>query len=267
MLKLIKIEFKKILYYKTFWILSSLFLLLLTLVTFGIQGIIDNIINDSNLHSPIPIPKFSIYQFPDIWHNMSFLAGYFKIFLGVILIILITNEYNFKTIRNNIINGLSRTEFFFSKFLILILLAIFTVIVLIIAGLILGYTNTINFSFSIATSQLHFIAAFFFELICYLSFVMFISIFMKRSGLAIGFILLYSYILEPLINYKLPSLLQGLLPISAFGNIIQVPNTQLMRVFGYEFSKSIATTDILIAVVWLLLFSSISWYKIYKSDL
>ncbi|MEA3504284.1 MAG: ABC transporter permease subunit [Bacteroidota bacterium] len=267
MIKLLNIEFKKLLYYKTFWILSILLLFLLSLVTFGLQGFLGTIIDDSNTHSPIPIPKFSIYQFPDIWHNITFIAGYFRIFLGVILIILITNEFNFKTIRFNIINGLSRTEFFFSKFFLLLFLSLATTLVLLISGFILGYNNTINTSFSVVSSELYFVAAFFFEIICYLTFVMFVSLFMKRSGLAIGFILLYSYILEPIINYKLPESLQGLLPLTSFGNIIQLPNTQLMRVFGYEFSESIATTDLLISLVWVTIFAVASWYKVYKSDL
>ena len=115
MINLLKIELKKTVTNKTFWVLTGLYVLLLGLVFFGVQSVINEISTNASKTSSISIPKVSIYNFPDIWQNLTYLAGFFKIFLAVVVIIFITNEFSFKTIRQNIITGMSRVDFIFYK--------------------------------------------------------------------------------------------------------------------------------------------------------
>ena len=65
-----------------------------------------------------------IYQFPDIWHNITYVAGFLKFILAIYMIISITNEMTYDTLRQNIMNGLSRVDFIISKLVLVFLLSV-----------------------------------------------------------------------------------------------------------------------------------------------
>ena len=57
-----------------------------------------------------------IFNFPYIWHFNTFIAAFFKIFLLLVIVSMISNEYSNKTLKQNLIDGLSKKEFILSKF-------------------------------------------------------------------------------------------------------------------------------------------------------
>src|ERR1039457_527008 len=107
MIKLLTIELKKIVHYKVFWILAGLYFFFLAAGILMAEFTLNNWIDKFNQHTPIPIPHITLYFFPDIWQNIFFFASvrYILIFPAIIIIILITNEFTYKTIRQNIVNG------------------------------------------------------------------------------------------------------------------------------------------------------------------
>ena len=74
MIKLIKIEFKKILTYKIFWILIGLYFIFLAAGLLMAEFMINNMVDNMNKHSPIPFPHVMIYFFPWVWQNIAFFA-------------------------------------------------------------------------------------------------------------------------------------------------------------------------------------------------
>lgn len=267
MLHLLSIEFKKVRKYKTFWILIGLLFLMMILVFLGVQGFLDEVIKNSKTKSPVALPQVSIYSFPEIWHNMTFLAGYFRPILGIVMIILISNEFQNKTIRHNIINGLSRQDFFLAKVYMMLSMALVFVLLLFISGTALGVVNTENMSFGLFAEKIHFVGGFLLETIFYLFFVLFLSILLKRAGLSIGLLIIYTYIVEPIVVYKLPESLKSWMPLQAIGDIIQMPNTQLMRLFDFQFSETLYYSQMGIAALWAGIFAYIGHRLITKKDL
>ena len=267
MLHLLSIEFKKVQKYKTFWILIGLLFLMMILVFLGVQGFIDEIVENSKTDSPVALPELGLYSFPDIWHNMTFLAGYFRPILGIVMIILISNEFHNKTIRHNIINGLSRKDFYLAKVYMMLSIAVVFVLLLFLSGGVLGITNTVDPTFAGFAEKLHFVGGFLLETVFYLFFVLFLSLLLKRAGLSIGLLIIYTYIIEPIIVYKLPENLKSLMPLQAIGDIIQLPNTQLMRLFNFEFSETLYFSQIGIAAVWALVFAFVSYRLVTRRDL
>jgi len=61
-----------------------------------------------------------IFNFPYIWHFNTFVAAVFKLFLAIVIVSMMSNEYTNKTIKQNLIDGLSKKEFIASKFLTVI---------------------------------------------------------------------------------------------------------------------------------------------------
>lgn len=267
MIRLIKIDFRKYFYSRTFWILTLLYLALMVMVFFGIEHFLNKVVHNATTNSAVPIPSFSLYSFPYVWQNMAYLAGFFKIFPALIVLIFVTAEFNYKTLRQNVMNGMSRGEFLLSKVLFVFLYAAIAALVLFFSAYILGTTHTQDsFQGSVFTHS-GFILAYFLEVFTFSTMALLIGFLVKRSGLAIGTLILYYYILEPIIAFKLPDSISSFLPVKSMSNLIDVPNSSLMKIFGVNFREYVATQDVLMCLFYALLFVAIVWFLLRKSDL
>ena len=56
-----------------------------------------------------------IFNFPYIWHFNTFIIALLKIFFAIVIVAMIGNEYSYKTIKQNLIDGMSKGEFLKSK--------------------------------------------------------------------------------------------------------------------------------------------------------
>lgn len=267
MIRLLKIEFKKVANNKTFWILVGLYAIIAGTIFFGVQTVINEFMVDAGKKAPIPVSKISLYEFPGIWQNLTYLAGYLKMILAIVVIIFITNEYAYRTIRQNIITGLSRWDFLVSKLLMVAAISFAATLFLFIIGLILGFTNTPEVTFSMMFDNLIFVFTYFLELFAFMTFALMLGILAKRSGFSIGLLFLYFYVIERYINYKLPNDLGDFLPIQAIGRLIDIPNTALMKIFGLNFRAYIALQDVLVVGFYTALFIFLMHLILKKRDL
>lgn len=268
MIKLLRIEFRKVARYRVFWTLSILYIFLLIALLFGIQSFLNTFAQDMQKNAPIPIPDFSLYSFPLIWHNLSFLAGFFKLFLGVAIIILVTNEFSFRTFRQNLICGLSKADLLWSKILVIGALSLASTLLLFACGMILGCINTVDLTSTALISKIFFLGGYWLEIFAYMIFTLFLAILIKRSGFTLGILLLYSLVIEPIIIHnKYTDFLAPYLPLKSIGNIIDIPNTALMRIFGVQYQEYIAWGDVGIVLAYISVFIGLSYLLLKKRDL
>ncbi len=267
MIRLLNIEFKKVIYNKTFWVLLGLYGIILGGILIGVQTFINELMVDVGKDAPIPVSKISLYEFPGIWQNFTFLAGNFKIILAMIVIIIITNEYSYKTIRQNIVTGMSRMDFLMSKLLMTFVISLAATIFIFILGFILGVINTPEVTFLMIFEKTVFIFAYLLELFAFLSFALLLGLLSKRSGFAIGLFFLYYYVIERFINYKLPDDWGDFLPLRAIANLIDTPNTALMKLFGYNFREVVAPQDVIVVLSFTALFIYLMFLILKKRDL
>ena len=122
----------------------GLYALIIVSVYWGIQSLINNIVKDVGENLPVPVSSVSLYSFPNIWHNLTYISGALKLILAIIVVIFITNEYTYRTLRQNIITGMSRQEFLLSKVLLVVFLAVIATLFIYINALILGFINTVK---------------------------------------------------------------------------------------------------------------------------
>jgi ABC-type transport system involved in multi-copper enzyme maturation permease subunit len=267
MIRLLKIEFKKVANNKAFWILIGLYALILGTILFGVQTVINEFMVDAGKKAPIPVSKITLYDFPGIWQNLTYLAGYLKMILAIVVIIFITNEYSYRTIRQNIITGLSRWDFLLSKLLMIAVISIGATLFLFIIGLILGFTNTPEVKFSMMFENMVFVFTYLLELFAFMTFALMLGILAKRSGITIGLLLLYFYVIERYINYKLPNDLGDFLPIQSIGRLIDIPNTDIMKMFSVNFRAFVSFQDVIIVVLYTALFVFLMHLFLKKRDL
>ena len=133
MLHLLRIEWLKIKNYRTFWILLAINLLSIPGLNYLIWYIRQN-----------RVPKAgqamlgNLFTFPEVWQTVSWNSTMLFIIPAILIITLTTNEFTFKTHRQNVIDGWSRRQFISVKLSGLFLLALFNTVVVLLTILVFG---------------------------------------------------------------------------------------------------------------------------------
>jgi ABC-type transport system involved in multi-copper enzyme maturation permease subunit len=273
MIRLLKIELQKVLSYKAFWLMLSFYGIILALMIFGIPGLIDWVAEKSGEPTRFRIFKAIVFNFPDIWQNISFVASmryFIKIILGLIIIVLITTEFHNLTIRANIINGFSRKDFLAGKIEMIIFLSLFSTAVIFFSGLYLGLFHSSGTTFSRVFSKMGYLVGYFIEIAAYLLFCLLLGIIFKKTG--ITFIANFIYLMvEPILDYKLPDYITPYLPLNGINGIIRTPNTSLIKLktpdFNYDFQEAISLLDVGICLGYAALFIFLSYFILKKRDI
>ncbi len=272
MMKLLHIELRKILPYKMFWVMTGIYVLNLIFFSYGLPSLIDYFSMKSNVPEIKMLMKF-LYNFPDVWQNIAWAASlryFIKIFLGIIIIVLVTNEYSYLTVRHNIFNGLSRTDFLLSKVYLVILFSIVATFLIFLGGTVLGLIYSSVLNVHVFFSKMIFLFGYFVEILAFLLFSMMIGILVKRTGFAIGLLFVYP-IIELIVQQKIADNIQPFLPVNAINHVLRTPNTSLIQFRSPEFNVELQTglhsLDIIVALAYAALFVGVSLWVIRKRDL
>lgn len=221
MFRLLKIELTKILNNRTVWIIFGLHFLLLAPIAFGFKQILQNInvnIGDVDV-AQAALDGFSVFNYPGIWHNMTYLGSWFQLFFAIIVVVLVTNEYTYRTIKQNIIDGMSKLEILAAKQLMIVLLSLVATLLIALLTIILGKNPT---EVSMLTGSAY-LFKYFFSLIVYLNFAYLLSSWLKKAGLTIGLLFLYTLVIENLVAFKLPEQVASFLPMNLINSLIPNP--------------------------------------------
>lgn len=261
-LQLLKVEWMKVKNYRTFWILSILYIASIFGANYISYTIYQLKPKQKGMDMIVGNPPF---QFPDVWHMISYISSFLMFIPGLLMIISVTNEYSFKTHRQNIIDGWSRTEFIVVKILLAIVIALVSTLAVFITALSFGlYEGGSPVSFE----QIEFIGYFFIQALSYTSIALLFSLLFKRSGLSIGFYFLYSLIIENVLASFLNHYADNIgryLPLETTDNLIRIP---VFKVVVNQLMASYNTTALLImSAVYLTLYYFISIRKYQTDDL
>lgn len=276
MMKLLKIEFKKILTYKVFWILAGLYFIFLSAGILLAEFMLNNMVDGMNSHLPIPLPHVTIYFLPWVWQNIAFFATirYVLIFPAIIIIILITNEFTFKTIRQNMINGMSRSEFIWSKMLIILLISAIMTILLSIGTAIIGMSHTTGLTLSLILQKSSFMAGFFISMLTIQVYALFFGYLLRNTGLSIALFTLYAFIIEPVLYFFLKSPLvhhNGIstyLPLNAVLRVVEYPSIPVLtKVMGISLQDSLSLSSCAVPLVYAAVMIGIVYWVLMKKDL
>lgn len=264
--RLIRIELIKIRSNASFWILASLHIGIILLVVLSGKVFLNSLsINGESIGSLVDPSGIPLYQFPDIWHNITYVAGMLKFILAIYVIISITSEVSYDTLRQNIMNGLSRADFILSKLSLVVWLALGSAIFLLLTALIIGFISTPEPGLHDIIKYSGFIPAYFLMLLAYLIFALLIGLLIKRTGLAMGLMILYTLIVEPIIVFRIKTeWIKGFFPSKAINNLIHMPfGKYALR----EVQDYVAWKDILIVLIYIMVFLYCLYLLLKKRDL
>jgi ABC-2 type transport system permease protein len=223
MLHLLKIEWLKLKNYRTFWILSALYLISIYGLNYIVYRIQESIYNAKVAKGMAEMVIGSRpYSFPTVWQMTSYVSTFLLFLPGLLLIISITNEYSYKTHRQNIIDGWSRKDFISVKLVLAVIIAFISTLMVFFTGLGFGLSSGSDFDLE----NIHYLGYFFIQTLSYSLVALLFSILFKRGALAIGVFFLYSLVLENLIAKPLSHYFNNagrFLPLESTDVLIPLP--------------------------------------------
>lgn len=222
----------------------------------------------------LELGELGIFNFPIIWHITTFFASYFKLFFAIVVVSMIGNEYSNKTIKQNLIDGLSKKEFIFSKFYTIVLFSLFATVLIGVASFLIGLYYSSYTEASIIFRETEFLLAYFVKLVGFFSLCLFFGMLVKRSAFALAFLFIL-YIFEWIIfgvatkafNLETAWKIKNFLPLESMYNLINQPFQRVVMtkypenidmaydygVYWYEFAIVLGWTAVFIFLSYRLL--------------
>ncbi|MFI8377977.1 ABC transporter permease [Leeuwenhoekiella sp. NPDC079379] len=276
MLRLLTIEFYKLKHSRSSKILSIAYFVILSFI--ALIASIEFNLGDFQIR----IADQGIFNFPFIWHFNTWVAATLKFFLAIVIVSMISNEYSNRTLKQNLIDGLSKKEFMLSKFYTVVAFALLSTLFIFVMTLILGYSFSDYTEFSIVTREMEFLLAYFLKLVGFFSFCLFLGVLVKRSAFALGFLFvwwIFENIIYGILRWKTSAeLADGIVqffPLEAMKNLINLPfqrlnfieaaATQLQADISIDYA--VHWYEIVIVSAWIFIFIYGAYALLKKRDL
>lgn len=249
MIHLLKLEFLKIKNYKPFIVMAILYLILLPislLVTkslpeepaafFGTQG---------------------FYTFPNVWKYLGYIGNWIGFFfLGFMGVLSITMEFGNKTLRQNIITGLSRKEYFSGKVIFIFTISLLATAYYFLSGTVIGLFHADPFYLDVYTQGLlSYIPRYLLMSFAYMSLGLFFGMLVRWTGFAVFIFLAYGVFLEQIIRgfhlYYTESRTCLFYPINAIEDLTPIPFPQIANdmIREMDFNPFLSTGEAMMTVL------------------
>ncbi|MFD2824225.1 ABC transporter permease [Lacinutrix iliipiscaria] len=227
----------------------------------------------------LELGELGIFNFPIIWHITTFFASQFKFFFAIVVVSMIGNEYSNKTIKQNLIDGLSKKEFILSKFYTIVFFSFVATLLIALASFFIGLYYSSYTEASIIFRETNFLLAYFVKLVGFFSLCLFFGMLVKRSAFALAFLFIL-YILEYIIlglltwqtNYEFAEKIQNFFPLKSMYKLIDQPIQRIVMTkfpdkseIAYDYA--VHWHEIGIVLIWTSLFIFLSYRLLKQRDL
>ncbi len=190
-LTLFEIEFIKTTRRAAFWITAGIYtlfaILILSFLVFVAQAVS---VNNQKV----------LLRLPDGWASLIGLFKWFStIYVPVTITLLVASEFTYRTARQNIIDGLSKEEFFLAKLFPVLLTALAYLLIFLVTVFAFGAVGSAKAESPaplIRWQDVELIAAYFVVLLGYGVIAFFFSFLTRSSGAAMASTLLYTIVIE-----------------------------------------------------------------------
>ncbi len=240
MIRLLSIEWFKIKNHRFFWIGMGLFtvLVITTLGYFGQLSLFGTgqqpdpeDMNMVTMMIPANLEEAGFYKVPYIWQNTTFIASFFKFIPAFLLLFFMSSEFEYRTYRQNIMDGLSVNQFFLSKFSTVLFFSLLATIAVGLTVMLLGFIHN-DGPISDLLEQSSFLIAYFAEVFFLLTFAFFLGIVVRKSAIAIIVMMIY-YVMEPALGYYLGEPIKEYLPTRPSRDMIEEPFSRLFNIQSF----------------------------------
>lgn len=274
MLRLLNLELQKLLLNRTSTVLIFIsfvlpfFVILLSSFKIDVFGFFT-----------LELGELGIFNFPLIWHITTFFASQFKFFFAIVVVSMIGNEYSNKTLKQNLIDGLSKKEFILSKFYTIVFFSLVSTILITLISFCIGlYYSSYN-EVAIILRETNFLVAYFVKLTGFFSLCLFLGMLVKRSAFALAFLFIlfiFEWILFGLMAWKIngdmAEKIQNFFPLKSMYKLIDQPFQRVVMTkfpdkanLGYDYA--VHWYEIAIVLAWTAIFIFLSYRLLKQRDL
>lgn len=270
MIRAVKAELIKTFGYATFWVLISLHAVLFLLVLMVANNATLNL---NGVETNILLSK------PYTWGTVAWLASWFNLILTLLLIILTGNDFLFGTFRRGLLDGFSRNQLFKAKLLLLLLIALYVILIVTLIAL---FATPVLKSWQNLFTGYVYILVLFIQMLGYFSIVLLIIVLTRNIALTIIVYLLYFALIEPIIRLFLPDSAAQFLPVKIISNLTPMPdflgimakqfnvndqlNASTLNALDAINNGTSLTQNIVIAIIYIALFTVLSYYVFRRKD-
>lgn len=267
MRKLIRIEFIKLRKLKSLRAIFLIYAIVSPLALYAVSTFIGNFMGPM-------LPKgWSALQFPNVWAVATYSSSYLNILMGVLAIIVITNEYRYKTLRQHVIDGLSLQQAVLAKFFVVMF---FSFIVSLYTGLVAIVFGVVNSVHDLPFYRdIHHLGLYFLQTMCYFSFAFMIASWIKRTAISV-IVFILSFLVESIIgiSVKIGGFQEAYayMPLNSFSKLTPFPILKNIVEAGQQRSGFVPIVldtpiNILLCLGWMILFYLLSYFVIHDRDL
>lgn len=228
----------------------------------------------------LELGDLGIFNFPIIWHITTFFASYFKFFFAIVVVSMIGNEYSNKTLKQNLIDGLSKKEFILSKFYTIVFFSLCATVLIGVATFLIGLYYSSYTEASIIFREFDFLLAYFVKLVGFFTLCLFFGMLVKRSAFALGFLVVL-YIVEWIVfgaAYKafddadMAFRVKNFMPLESMYKLIDQPFQRIIMTKFPEkgdlvYDYAVHWYEIAIVLGWTAIFVFLSYQLLKKRDL
>jgi len=261
MSSLFKTEWLKIKKYPAFWWMMGIVAISYPAMNYAIyvNGYKDQL-SDKSM-GPILRMLPNPFTFPDAWQTVAFISSLFVFLPSIVVIMFITNEYTFKTHRQNIIDGWSRNQFMTSKMIDVIIISLLVTALYTITAFVIGTLNSGNANGNFWEGT-KYIGLFFLQLFSQLSIALFIALMVRKAFMALGIFLFYFFPLEPILVQLAKKYANGIgeyLPLEISDRLIPFPRWFVRQESDWnamilQSNRHLFYTLLLVGVTWAICF-------------
>ncbi|MBS1919459.1 MAG: ABC transporter permease [Bacteroidetes bacterium] len=260
---LIRTEWLKIKKYKAFWGIIGLTALSYPGISYIFHNIYENFANKKG--ETAAIIKALIgnpFSFPEVWHTLAFSSSLFVFIPSVVVIMFITNEYTYKTNRQNIIDGWSRNQFMASKLIDVLLVSLLVTFLYIAICLITGFTS--EGDGSDIWGMAYYSGLFALQTFAQLSIAFLVGFLIRKAFIALGVFMFYFIVFEPILvglaKWKANDIGEYL-PLEISDRLIPMP-AFMGRIDKEAYEKALASINI--HILYTVILTSFVWWICFK---
>jgi len=220
---IVSTEWLKIRRYKPFWAVFFLYPVCLTgvvVISLWTQGQVQSAAGDAGLGKAVE--AYLPFAFPHAWQSVAYLAGWLHFFPAILVILSVTNEFSFRTHRQNLLDGWSRLHFLSAKGALVAALSLYCTLATFLLTVVAGVkSGTVP-----GPEGARYIALFFLQSLVYTTFALFLAFLIRRAALALAAFLIYTTVVENFAAFLLNQKWKGaghFLPLEAAGDLIPFP--------------------------------------------
>ena len=264
MFNILQTEWLKIKKYPAFWWVMGITALTYPGINYMFYRIYLQITSNENQSGNIVKALLgNPFALPEAWRTVAYFSSLFVFIPAIVIIMLITNEYTYKTNRQNIIDGWSRRDFMIGKIFDILILSVLITILYTIVTIAIGIPNTTDANAN-KWAHVYYIGLFLLQSISQLSLAFLIGFIVRKSFIALAIFAFYFIVLEPiavnLLKYKFNSSAGNYFPLEISHRLLPRPSMfSKLDEKAYQATLDavkyhVGYTLLLIALTWLFCF-------------